>query len=128
MAEGGLCEKRMRGGLAMTEKQTTELLPCPFCGGEAVTVLRYGYWFATCHDCCARTGSYRDKGAATEAWNTRAERTCDIECFDDGVDEGLDGEWFSYSPPMWYLSCGHTAQGTEKPNYCQNCGAKVVGE
>ncbi len=23
--------------------------------------------------------------------------TCEVECFDDGVDEGLDGEWFSYS-------------------------------
>lgn len=50
--------------------------------------------------------------------------TCEVECFDDGADEGIDGEWFSYAPPTWYLSCGHTAQG-EKPNFCPNCGARI---
>ena len=50
--------------------------------------------------------------------------TCEVECFDDGVDE-MDGEWFSYAPPTWYLSCGHTAQGTEKPNFCPVCGKTV---
>ena len=54
--------------------------------------------------------------------------TCEIECFDDGVDEGLDGEWFSYSPPTWYLSCGHTVQGMEGPNFCPSCGARVIKE
>ena len=50
---------------------------------------------------------------------------CEVECFDDGVDEGMDGEWFSYAPPTWYLSCGHEVQGTERPNYCVVCGKAV---
>ena len=50
---------------------------------------------------------------------------CEVECFDDGVDEDMDGEWFSYAPPKWYLSCGHEVQGTERPNYCVVCGKAV---
>jgi hypothetical protein len=52
--------------------------------------------------------------------------TCHIECFDDGVDEGLDGEWFSYTETTWYLSCSHTSQGTEPPKFCPECGRMVV--
>ena len=52
--------------------------------------------------------------------------TCHVECFDDGVDEALDGEWISYAPPTWYLSCGHTVEGSERPKYCCECGRKVV--
>lgn len=54
------------------------------------------------------------------------ERTCHIECYDDGVDEGLDGEWYSYDRPKYDLSCGHSCYETEPPKYCPNCGAKVV--
>ena len=50
---------------------------------------------------------------------------CEVECFDDGVDEGTDGEWFSYATPTWYLSCGHEVKGTERPNYCVVCGKWV---
>ena len=50
---------------------------------------------------------------------------CEVECFDDGVDEGTDGEWFSYATPTWYLSCGHEVKGTERPNYCVVCGKAV---
>ena len=50
---------------------------------------------------------------------------CEVECFDDGVDEGMDGEWFSYAPPTWYLSCGHEVRGIERPNYCVVCGKWV---
>ena len=114
----------------------TTLLPCPFCGGKAEIVTsdlygieKYAVGCSSCPVIIAEYGEYKfyaTEAEAIAAWNTRAERTCDIECFDDGVDEGLDGEWFSYSSPMWYLSCGHTAQGTEKPNFCPNCGRKVV--
>ena len=51
---------------------------------------------------------------------------CEVECFDDGVDEGMDGEWFSYAPPTWYLSCGHEVRGIERPNYCPKCGKRCV--
>lgn len=50
--------------------------------------------------------------------------TCHVECFDDGIDEGLDGDPI-FTPPTWYLSCGHTEQGSERPNFCPVCG-KVV--
>lgn len=50
--------------------------------------------------------------------------TCEVECFDDGMDEGLDGGMFSYAPPTWYLSCGHEAHG-RRPSYCPVCGRKV---
>ena len=53
------------------------------------------------------------------------ERTCEVECFDDGVDEALDGEWISYAPPTWYLSCGHTVEGADRPRFCSACGARV---
>ena len=53
------------------------------------------------------------------------ERTCEVEGFDDGADEALDGEWISYAPPTWYLSCGHTVEGSERPRYCSTCGARV---
>ena len=52
--------------------------------------------------------------------------TCEVECFDDGVDEGMDGEWFSYAPPTWYLSCGHEVYGTDRPCYCSTCGVRVT--
>ena len=54
------------------------------------------------------------------------ERTCEVEGYDDGVDEGMDGDWYSYAPPTWYLSCGHRCEGSERPRYCPVCGKRVV--
>ena len=51
--------------------------------------------------------------------------TCKVEGYDDGVDEGMDGEWYSYGPPTWYLSCGHETYGSTRPCYCSTCGRKV---
>ena len=53
------------------------------------------------------------------------ERICKIEAFDNGLDEDYDGSLHSYAPPTYYLSCGHEAYYL-KPNYCPDCGAKVV--
>ena len=112
----------------MTDNRTTELLPCPFCGGEAETWDGMGLWHIVCAKCGTVSSPCLTEAEAIAAWNTRAELgsgTCEVECFDDGADEGMDGEWFSYAPPTWYLSCGHTAQGTEKPNFCPVCGKAV---
>lgn len=49
---------------------------------------------------------------------------CHIECFDDGIDEALDGSMV-YETPTWYLSCGHDAHEDERPNYCPTCGRRV---
>lgn len=57
-----------------------------------------------------------------------ARGTCHVECYDDGVDEALDGEWCSYAPPTWYLSCEHEAYGVECPSFCPVCGRQIVDE
>ena len=44
-----------------------------------------------------------------------------IELFEDGLDEGFDGEWYVIAPPTFYLSCGHSAYWVE-PRFCPECG------
>ena len=128
----------------------SELLPCPFCGGEAevVTGLIGGYNVACMRvDCdlspitrgCAteaeaiaawnsRADYHGYEQAAIEAWesikawNSRVERTCKQE------ERGWSTE--GDHARVW-LTCGHdcmvpTVQ--DLPNYCPNCGCKVVGE
>lgn len=51
--------------------------------------------------------------------------TCEVLGYDDGIDEALDGAMI-YTVPEWYLSCGHTVQGAERPCFCPTCGRKVV--
>ena len=101
----------------------TELKPCPFCGGEAKM-----RWlkvpppmpFVVCKSCGAESTVYRTEAEAISAWNTRAERTCE-------VDEVVDDNW-EYRVWTFELSCCHDYESTQKkpPNYCPNCGAKVV--
>lgn len=57
-----------------------------------------------------------------------ARGTCHVECYDDGIDEDLDGEWYSYALPTWYLSCEHEAYGVECPSFCPVCGRQIVDE
>lgn len=54
--------------------------------------------------------------------------TCEILGYDDGYDEGLDGEMYQYADPRYFLSCEHEAYGSAAPNYCPVCGRKVVDE
>lgn len=110
-----------------------KLLPCPFCGSEITTIeTRPGRGEIYCGNCDVVMGGNEamTPDELTEKWNTRTLTSgeCEIECFDDGVDEGMDGEWFSYAPPTWYLSCGHEIQGEKEniPNYCPGCGRRVV--
>lgn len=58
-------------GLAMTE----ELKPCPFCGGEKVTLKsdKEGYTHFCCCDYCGAEGSAKwYKELSIKCWNTRA--------------------------------------------------------
>lgn len=54
-----------------------ELLPCPFCGGEAGTGSSQSGCFVYCIDCLASTNILLENGAskerATADWNTRTE-------------------------------------------------------
>lgn len=95
----------------------SELKPCPFCGGEAEILtaesMHGGNLYGVMCDCCAgRADVYDTEAEAIEAWNTRAERTCELTL--DGTD-GCFGcsECFENIPPL--------------ANYCPNCGAKVIG-
>lgn len=97
----------------------SELLPCPFCGGEARlhdNIIGFSIFCAN-DDCdiIAATGTMETKEVAIEAWNTRAERTCHLI---------EDGDLLHCS------NCGGAAakQSWAYWNFCPNCGAKVVGE
>lgn len=60
-----------------------ELLPCPFCGGEASSQTtqighEYGCAWVQCHDCLASTDDFEAERAplaeAESAWNRRTTR------------------------------------------------------
>ena len=127
-----------------------ELLPCPFCGGEAETLtaesMHGGYLFGImCNDCRSRGDVYDTEAEAIAAWNSRAERTCyaDEVTHRDckySVNRGWKERTCKQEERGWstegdharvWLTCGHdcmvpTVQ--DLPNYCPNCGAKVVDE
>lgn len=58
---------------------TDELLPCPFCGGEAHTFHNY-LWHVKCdgtngrYYCVMAFGAFATEKEAIDAWNRRAER------------------------------------------------------
>ncbi|MBQ9005337.1 MAG: Lar family restriction alleviation protein [Atopobiaceae bacterium] len=71
----------------------TELLPCPFCGGDSEMSWRYrlpGYrlpgegtrYWVRCCACNATTTAYDDEAEAIRAWNTRAD-------YDRGYRDGI---------------------------------------
>lgn len=119
------------------------LLPCPFCGGEAEMItLRDGLGricksYVWCDKCETRGDYYNTEAEAIAAWNSRAEmgyedalilldemglseRTCETEYRSGGY--GIGG---------WYcLACGGYMHDDMQQDmaYCPNCGAKVVGE
>ena len=109
----------------------TKLLPCPFCGGEAEMLtaesMNGGYLFGImCNDCRSRGDVYDTEAEAIEAWNSRAERTCEYVIEDNmNESEGMGDVWFrctncgacyDYYADDWLLKMSH----------CPNCGAKVV--
>ena len=116
---------------------TSELKPCPFCGGEARLVDRRKQcvvspgvyevpWMVECSNrrtCPAlmlTTWPYATEEEAIEAWNTRAERTC----------RNVAKERGCWSVEFLCSECGHEAYHYDyKPavgEHCLGCGAKVV--
>ena len=96
----------------------SELKPCPFCGGEAVVTLA-GVSCTKCQGTMVVDFNATDQDAI-DAWNTRAERTC----------EQIDVTEIHkpYTTHMTECSeCGGVLALDEyrTPNYCPQCGAKV---
>ena len=106
----------------------TELKPCPFCGGKARMETFWDFYRVSCMDerCCgyAYGGNtstdctwYGSIEEARDAWNRRHERTC--------VWKAVCDERY------WETECGCTYvcyDAAEPPNYCGNCGGKVVSK
>ena len=121
----------------MTDNRTTELLPCPFCGGEA-EIVALDAWYKNpfvgigCSKCPAILAEYGEykrfntEAEAIAAWNTRAEQTCKVAASYDTAD--LDSR---NSNAEWYFafSCGCELywDEPEPPKYCPECGARVIG-
>ena len=115
-----------------TDNRTTELLPCPFCGGEgqtqeAITNLdEHIGWKAHCENemCFASCNLliYPTEEEAIAAWNQRYQPTCHIvECsrkyvLSDGTELFDDG---------CSVCNGYVGDGD---NYCANCGARICKE
>ena len=94
-----------------------ELNRCPFCSAEAKRSYAGADYIVFCPGCGASTDRYDTASEAIKAWNTRAERTCEVTEYNDCGPHAEDC--------TIVLSCGHRTLGYI-PNYCPCCGAKVV--
>ena len=102
----------------------SELLPCPFCGGEAETFAgiiiggKNENVIVECANCGAKVFRIQE-AEAIEAWNTRHVETCEFKPFrgpisdtdEAGDRRGVCSECSAYMH--------------EQFNYCPNCGRKV---
>ena len=61
-----------------------DLLPCPFCGGEARLTVHEGYHRASCVACGNGTRAYADRHEAVRRWSRRHESGT----FQNGNDHG----------------------------------------
>lgn len=114
-----------------------ELKPCVFCGHDEARVIvvdevtdagceeaTVPLYAASCPYCGARGPMALSEDEAVEAWNRRAERTCNVES------SHVEQEMGDYSYLEVELSCGHafTWDDCTPPDFCPYCGAKVVDE
>lgn len=128
----------------------SELLPCPFCGGEADVMLsqsRWGQSYTIHHDtlrkCPAEyVGSmqFATEAEAIAAWNTRHQCGLTDEDYSILLDElGVSKRTCKCTTgdSAWCFVCSecgksfprnklHLAHNHGEINYCPNCGSRVV--
>lgn len=98
-----------------------DLKPCPFCGHTESTVRPvWKYWSVGCNN-CAMGGPVRDTPEeAEDAWNERYQLTCrngQIDFWGEDYDEN-DGFECTH--------CGYLNEAMGEPDFCPECGAKVI--
>lgn len=115
-------------------KVSEKLLPCPFCGGEAIVSEHYNSMWrenptdfcVRCKKCLSATMRYystRDKAIA--AWNRRAERT--------GRWVGTEYSGYADGSPVYdTFECSncreeHYGEADALSSYCPHCGARMIG-
>ena len=106
--------------------EMSKLKPCPFCGGEA-TFHTYGRTCnVVCDDCLigTRLEHIDEYEVAIDAWNTRAERTCRMELVD--IIGGIRHVRRCEECEAELSNDLSAIEGAWLPNYCPNCGARVV--
>lgn len=132
----------------MTDNRTTELLPCPFCGGEAQVMCMdlgdiedgWKVWGVWCVDDLNAEGyrshghfidNYATEEEAIAEWNTRT-ATTDAE-FARAVHDG--NLWRRVKGHIRCRNCGLNIESVialdgcneHAIKHCPNCGHKVVG-
>ena len=124
------------------ETQMSDLKPCPFCGGDAKLRHDYssesgGWYVIDClHHGCMRsersewegqqvsTGWRKTKSEATEAWNTRAERTCMLAST-QLTHHGPYGNIY-HTHKIVCSECRHDMpEHGDSIQYCPKCGCRV---
>ena len=107
----------------------SELKPCPFCGGGQNS--HEDWCFILMCLVNEEQAIFGNKRLFTEddlsnAWNTRAERTC--KNIGNPYDGPPDYEQFGCSECGWKGSVDVNEFVDWNARYCPNCGARVVGD
>ena len=90
-------------------------------------------WFVTCGnlECsvlACRTRRYYTEAEAIAAWNSRAERTCKMEPTFINPQAFENVQEFTCTACWRFAIVEQLGDDEDRPNYCPNCGAKVVDE
>ena len=119
----------------MTDNRTTELLPCPICGGQPdfqhfnITPNVQGRIICSC-GIELRQGKNDTEDDMRIIWNTRVEQTCEPKWTLQGktqtqefwrCDCGNCGECFGVEDRRAFV----TLDKVDVPNFCPNCGKAV---
>jgi len=112
----------------MTDNRTTDLKPCPFCGGEAVllepnessTFYRVGCNCAHCIGANAVWHAHTSEAEAIAAWNTRYHCGLTDEDYNILLDELGVSERTCYADEVTHRDCKYSVNRGWKERTCRN--------